>query len=56
MSKGERAVVPGRIIAAPESHLTAETLRSATRSRRGFRQGSAALAGAVAAVARAGDS
>ena len=51
MSKAERAAAPGRIIAAPESHLTAEVLRGATRSRRGFLQGGAALAGAVAAVA-----
>ena len=51
MSKGERAAAPGRIIAAPESHLTADILRGATRSRRGFLQGGAALAGAVAAVA-----
>ncbi|HSQ10866.1 MAG TPA: sulfite dehydrogenase, partial [Burkholderiaceae bacterium] len=51
MSKGERAVAPGRIVAAPESHLTAEMLRGEARSRRSFLQGGAALAGAVAAVA-----
>ena len=50
MGKTDLAVARGRIIAAPEHHLSAETLRAAKRSRRGFLQGGAALAGAVSAV------
>jgi sulfane dehydrogenase subunit SoxC len=42
----------GRIVAAPENHLSAETLRAARTSRRGFLSGAAA-AGAVLAAGRA---
>ncbi len=51
MAGDGRAVAPGRVIAAPENHLSAETLRAATRSRRGFLKGGAALGGGLAAMA-----
>lgn len=51
MSGKDRAPQPGRVIAAPEHHLTAESLRAATRSRRGFLKGGAALGGVAAALA-----
>ena len=50
MGKAGKVIERGRIIAAPENHLTAETLRAAQRSRRGFLGGSAAIAGALAAA------
>jgi sulfane dehydrogenase subunit SoxC len=52
MSRGgnSRAVSPGRVVAAPENHISADVIRAA-RSRRGFLKGGAAVAGAVAAVA-----
>jgi sulfane dehydrogenase subunit SoxC len=49
--KNHKAIVPGRIIPAPENHLTAEAVAAVRRSRRGFMR--AAAGAAVAGVSGA---